>query len=50
MNNGQMIRGNKKVDTSNSLSAVIQKKYMKGIGRKNLSRTFNKIISKYTKG
>ena len=49
-NNGQMIGGNKKLDTSNFLSSVIQKQYMKGIGRKKLSKAFSKIIAKYTKG
>jgi hypothetical protein len=48
MKNGQMRA--KKVDTSGFLSSVIQKQYMKGIGRKKLSKAFSKIIAKYTKG
>ena len=48
--NGQMIGGTKKLDTSSFLSSVIQKQYMKGIGRKKLSKAFGKIIAKYTKG
>ena len=47
--NGQMIGGTKKLDTSSFLSSVIQKQYMKGIGRKKLSRAFGKIIAKYAK-
>ena len=39
----------KKVDTSGFLSSVIQKQYMKGIGRKKLSKAFSKIIAKYKK-
>ena len=49
-NNGQMLGGSKKLNTSNFLSSVIQKQYMKGIGRKKLSKAFSKIIAKYTKG
>ena len=51
MGNGQIVGGGiKKIDTSNFLSSVIQKQYMKGIGRKKLSKAFGKIIAKYTKG
>ena len=49
MSNGQ-IKGGKKLNSENFLSSVIQKQYMKGIGRKKLSRAFSKIIAKYTKG
>ena len=45
-----MLGGSKKLNTSNFLSSVIQKQYMKGIGRKKLSKAFSKIIAKYTKG
>ena len=48
-NNGQMT-GGKKLDTKNFLSSVIQKQYMKGIGRKKLSKAFSKVVAKYTKG
>ena len=47
MKNGQM-KGGKKIDTSFSLSSILEKQY-KGIKRKKLSRAFSKIISKYTK-
>ena len=47
--NGQIRNGSKKIDTSNFVSAVIQRQ-VKGIGRKKLSRAFSKIIAKYTTG
>ena len=46
---GQIRNGSKKIDTSNFVSAVIQRQ-VKGIGRKKLSRAFSKIIAKYTTG
>ena len=46
-NNGK-IKSGKKNDTNNFISAIIQRKYMKGIRRKKLARAFSKIISKYT--
>ena len=49
MNNGQIVGGGiKKINKTNFLSSVIQKQYMKGIGRKKLSKAFGKIIAKYT--
>ena len=48
--NGQIRTHTKKLDTTNFVSSIIQKQYMRGIGRKKLSRAFSKIIAKYTKG
>ena len=40
----------KRLNSGTFLSSVIQRQYMKGIGRKKLSKAFGKIIAKYTKG
>ena len=48
--NWNLRNNSKKLDTTNFVSSIIQKQYMKGIGRKKLSRAFSKIIAKYTKG
>ena len=50
MSNGQMMGGAKRLNSGTFLSSVIQRQYMKGIGRKKLSKAFSKIIAKYTKG
>ena len=51
MNNGKIVGGGMKTtkNDSNFLSSIIKKQYMKGIGRKKLSRAFGKIIAKYAK-